>query len=301
MCAIEVTGSPSVLENAVEAGFAQMRRVARRLNPFDPESEIRRLIANARPGRAYPVDEELLGVLDWAWTLAQATDGRYDPTAWPLLELWRACWRSGRWPTEAERRHALARVDYRRVRVDRVARAVTVDDPGVEIDLSSLAKGCALDAALSALRQPGIESARLTAGGQVATWRADGRPIAIHIADPWDRGIVRQSIELAQGAASTSNQSESPLMIDAYPIGHLFDTRTGWPVESGVESVTVTAPTGLAADGLSTAMFVAGPSDGASLLEHVPGAEAWIWRRDGGPAVGERQVKRAQALVEARS
>jgi thiamine biosynthesis lipoprotein len=246
LCAIEVEGpATAVLSEAVEAAFAELGRIQRLLSPYDPSSELSRVNASAGAG-PHHVSQELCEVLCAALAVSERTSGRYDVTMWPILTLWRSCEDAQRWPTADELRAAVSCVDYRAVEVDREARTVTLRDSKTQLDLSSAAKGFALDRALDVVRRGPVTAALLNAGGQL--------------------------MSSSNAAVATSGQDEPHLIIEGRTVGHVFDTRSGWPIDTAGERVSVVAPTGLEADLLSTALLIIGADEDPSLLQHYGSA-----------------------------
>jgi thiamine biosynthesis lipoprotein len=137
------------------------------------------------------------------------------------------------------------------------------DSADLVIDEGGFGKGAALDQALNSLRESGIESASLNFGGQLAFIGEDER--VVPIANPQDRMDVVLELRVAGGSVATSANTERS--------GHLLDPRTGRPAKD-FGSVTVWASSALAADALSTALFVLGPREGCALAEQMEGVEA---------------------------
>jgi thiamine biosynthesis lipoprotein len=199
--------------------------------------------------------------------MSHLAGGRFDLTVWPLLELWRRCEREHRWPDEAQLAATVSAIGYRRMQLDPTRRRVRFCDPRLQVDLSSVAKGAALDASLRAIREhEAVSGALLDAGGELAGWRADGGAFLAGIAHPDNRSGLLGTLELSNQAVATSGQSEARLIVSGEPIGHLFDLRCGLPIVSSLASVSVAAPGALLADLLSTASFVLGTRDGSGLL-----------------------------------
>lgn len=275
ICAAEVAGEDlSVVEAALDAGFAELHCVSRLLNPYDPDSTVSRLNALAGQGPCR-VDQALCDVVTLMLTVSAQTAGRYDPTVWPLLSLWRACEREQRWPTTTEMQAAVAVVGFTRVHVDSARRTIALEIPGMGLDFSSAVKGYALDRALAAARRYPVAAVTLNAGGQVLVWRTDSASVEIGIAHPEDRSDLMETIHMKNQSVATSNQNEPHLMVAGQPVGHLLDPQTGLPMQAGCASVTVVAPSGLLADMLSTAAFVTGPDAGRELLAQWEGATGY--------------------------
>ena len=99
-----------------------------------------------------------------------------------------------------------------------------------------------------------------------------GWPVVI--VDPRDRDEPLVSFRIAEGSVSTSSQSERFFERDGRRYGHIFDPRTGRPVESGLLSVTVITSQGSSANALSTALFVMGATEGKRMIARMPGVSA---------------------------
>jgi thiamine biosynthesis lipoprotein len=158
---------------------------------------------------------------------------------------------------------------------------------GAALDFGGIGKGYAVDRALEILRARGVTRAKVDFGssslGYVGTVDG-GWPVIV--ADPRDRDMPLFSFRIAQGAVSTSSQSERFFDRDGHHYGHIFDPRLGRPVESSLLSVTVVAPQGSTADGLSTALFVMGAAEGKRVISAMPGVGAvFVEQRADGLAI----------------
>ena len=222
-------------------------------------------------------------VLDLALDLSRASDGAFDPTVAPLVNLWGfgTHGRPDRTPDAAAMDTARARVGWPHV-TRSGANAIGKDRPGVELDLSAIAKGYGVDAAGGVLDAAGVTNYFVEIGGEV---RAAGRNAA---GQPWRIGIDRPArdalpgddlagvLHLTGGAVATSGDYRNFFAAsDGRVYAHIFDPRAGRPIESPPTSVSVLAPDCLLADGLATTLFVMGPEEGLAWLpRHYPQAEA---------------------------
>lgn len=253
----------SSVEAALESAFVEVGRVEERLSNWRPGSELAR--ANRTAGRAaFPLTRATAESLTAALALAGETGGAFDPTVGPIT-LERI---SGHAKETGNREVStrLREIGYRRARVDRSAPTATLsfDSPGMSIDSGGFGKGEALDAAASALRAGGVESARLNFGGQILVFGsltpsggagAYGRAA---VASPDDSGRLLSRVVISDGSLSTSGDSQQP--------GHIIDPRTG-RAAAFHGSATVFASSGVRADALSTALFVMGPAAGIAFAE----------------------------------
>ena len=279
----------------VAHGFAAMERLESLLSRYRPESAVGRLNASGSLSEA-PV--ELLEVLAVARDMARRSDGAFDPTVLPLLEAYRRSFEAtGRPPDRASIEAALILVDHRRLHVD--GTAVRLERSGMAVTLDGIAKGYVVDRTVAALVEEGARRVLVDAGGDVATGSTEPGP------DPWrvaveegratgertrsgeathstERGEVPKFadvVELAGGAVATSGDSVHAFTEDRRH-HHILDPRTG--ASPGVtRSVSVTAPSAMLADALSTTVMVLGPEDGLRLLGSTAGADGMIVTKDG--------------------
>ena len=249
---------PSVHE-AISAAFAEVQRIDTLMSLHRPESELVRLNATAAH-RAVQVSPELFHVIAEAQNIARQTEGSFDITVRPLVQLWGFIWKDYRRPTSAELEAVLPSVNYRWVELEAVPRTVRFLRPGVSLDLGGIAKGYAVDCAVEKLRALGMTNVLVRAGGDL---RAIGAPPGsthwrVQLEDPRKQGH-RRTIQLRDQAVSTSGNYENFFMVEGRRYSHILDPRTGWPVQ-GVASCTVLAPTCLESDAWATALFVYGAS-----------------------------------------
>lgn len=246
----------------------------RRCSRFDPESELTRL--NAHAGAPAIVSAGLFDAVAAALDAARATDGIFDPTILHRLEdlgydRTFAAIRAGDPGGDiAGSRRPVAPAPWvgawRRVRLDRPTR--TIDLPaGIGLDLGGIAKGMAVDAALGALVDRGVDVAAVNAGGDLAVRGtppdADAWWVAVETADGGEPVAVRH------GALATSSTARRRWRRGGRTLHHLVDPRTGLPSASGLVSVTAAAHTCVQAEVAAKAALVLGLADGAALLSRA--------------------------------
>lgn len=247
---------------ASEAAVGEIARVEERLTTWRPGGPLDRLNA-ASPGEMVALDGEVAGLLAAVLEWSERTERAFDPTVLPLVRAWDLRG-EGRVPAATELARALAAMGPGRFRIDASTGDAQRLSPDAGIDEGAWGKGYALDRAVDELRRAGVRQALLDLGGQVS---AIGRATVI-IADPRDRARPAASLSIADESVSTSGDSERGLLVHGRRIGHLLDPRTGRPAPD-FGSVTVVAPSGLAADVLSTAFFVLGPEKGLELSQRL--------------------------------
>lgn len=267
-------GMPS--QDAMEIGFGQLQKVDRLMSNYREQSELSRVNREGAE-RNVPVSPETFEAIQKGMEWAERTGGAFDPTVYPLVELWKRAEKEQKLPGEAEVRSALERVGYRKVQLDPGARTVRLLVPGVKLDLGGVAKGYGVDLAVGGLKKAGVRCAVVNAGGDLVAFGrtpSGERPLA-GIRHPVETDALIGAFPVQDSGVATSGNYERFYEIAGRRYCHIFDPRTGWPVPE-VVSTTVVAPNGTDADALATALFVLGPRDGLSLARRLPGTEALV-------------------------
>ena len=244
-------------ELALADALAEARKVDRLMSIYRAGSEVYALNRDARLARP---DAHLLAVLNEARRLSALTGGAFDITVQPLWTLIRSG-QSGA--------SALPLVGWRGVQVD--AAGVTLR-PGMAITLNGIAQGYAVDLARAALQARGIRHALIDTGefGSLGT-AGGGRPWTLGIRDPRREDGHAGVLPMDGRAVATSGDYATAFTQD-FSSHHIFDPATGAsPAE--LAAVTVAAPSGILADGLSTAFMVMGAARSLALAAGMPGVD----------------------------
>ena len=222
----------------------------------DESSEIYAL--NNSKGEAVTVSDETRDLLEFAFSMADETDGTLDPAIYPVLLAWGFTTEENRIPDENELQALLQDVGYERIQIE--GNEVTVPD-GMKLDMGAVGKGYTGDVLTGILKEAGITSALLDLGGnvQVIGTKPDGSKWRLGLRSPFGEESYLGVIEIADAAVVTSGSYERYFIgEDGKRYGHIIDPATGYPAESGLASVTVVAEEGKLCDALSTALFVMG-------------------------------------------
>ncbi len=259
------------------SAFNRIEKIEHEMSTRIPTSDISQVSAAAGTGTGVTVSADTLEVIQEALWMAQISNGAFDPTIGPLVTLWGIGTEDPRIPEPEEIATALKRVDYTAVSVDPELSQISLTAPNMALDLGGIAKGFAADEVKTVLTDNGITSALINLGGNVLTLgtKPDGTPWRIGIQDPTSsRGKYILVVSLVDKSVVTSGIYERFFERDGVHYHHILDTTTGYPVNSGLMSVSIIASDSSLADALSTTVFSLGREKGLRLIESYKDVEA---------------------------
>ena len=253
---VEVISADRIAHDII---FNELGRVERLLSKYDPQSEVYRL---NRSGKLR-VSPETFYVISKAKEFCTQTNGAFDITIGPLMDLWGFTSKEYLLPSEAEIRKALRLVGCDKIILRAKDNMIQFKTRGMKIDLGGIAKGYAIDCAVRKLREAKIDSCLINAGGQIyCLGSKSSQPWKVAIRDSRKKNGVAGYLSLKDKAVATSGNYEQSFKGDKKYYGHIFDPKTGYPKESDIHSSTVIADNSLTADCIATAVFVLGKKEG---------------------------------------
>ena len=259
------------LDWAINAAFAEMRRVDDLFSSVRPDSEVSRLSLATEPFKA---SKETAHLLRLGQRIARLSDGAFEMGLGRLKRLWAIESEAPNVPTEQQIREALEQIGPEDLQIDR--NLIRKAGPELEIDLGGIAKGYAIDRAIEVLRQMGIANAAVNAGGDIGLLGGRiGEPWKIGVQHPRKPGEVLVTLQVTDRSVVTSGDYERFFEKDGVRYHHIFDPISGRPARL-CQSVTVVAKDAATADALATAVFVLGPVKGMKLLEGQQGVEGLL-------------------------
>ncbi|HEX6962327.1 MAG TPA: FAD:protein FMN transferase [Lacipirellula sp.] len=258
--------TPVDVHNKIESLLEQFDK---QMSTYRDDSELSRF--NAADGHEwFPVSADTAHVVAKAIEFHKLTGGALDVTVAPLSRLWTfdaAGKRKGQpaAPSVEQIDQALRLVGVKHLKVRREPPALWKDQAEVEIDLSAIAPGYAVDLVLELLQSLGFANAMVEIGGEVhgIGLRPDGTP--------WLVGVERagkpaanfiEIVPLKNLALTTAGDYRNLRTIDGREYTHIIDPRTGHALPHRGVAVTVLAETAMEADALDTALIVMGADDG---------------------------------------
>ena len=270
------------LQIEVDALLAEINHT---MSTYDPESELSRF-NRLRTTDWVPASASILAVLKTALEVGVQSDGAFDITVGPLVNLWGFGpeVHPDRIPLESDIAAARARSGLDKITLSKTQPAIRKHRPDVFLDLSGIAKGYGVDRVAELMTAHGIEHYMVEIGGEIRVrglkehdtpWR-----IAIEKPLPGERS-VQTMLALSDIALATSGNYRNFFEIAGRRYSHTIDPTTGWPIDNHLVSVTVLADTSMRADAWATAFQVLGPERGMTIAERLNLPVLFVVERDG--------------------
>lgn len=225
------------------------------------QSEIAAINENAGV-QPVEVSQRTFDLLQRAKELSEQSDGAFDITIAPVVELWGITSDHPHVPTDEELAQAMALMGLEDLVLDEEACTAYLTRPGMAIDLGGIAKGWTADQLREYARELGAERGYVSLGGNlmIIGERPDGDPFKFGLRDPQgDASTYLGTVTLKDGyTMATTGGYERYFEEDGIRYHHVLDPRTGYPADSDLLSVAVISKDGTLADYLSTTLFVQG-------------------------------------------
>lgn len=272
---VELRFSPGSMpaDQLEEEVFAEIVRLEKLFSRSLEDSDVSKV--NAAAGLSnVQVSPEVLFVTGKALYYAELTEGSFDPTIAPLIDLWGFLGQEYRVPEPEELEKTIPLVNYTALEIDRETETLFLSQSQMGLELGGIAKGFIVDRAMEILKNAEVEHAFINAGGDIglAGKNPDGEPWRIGITNPRETDQIIAVLSLKDCSVVTSGDYERSFEEDGEKYHHILDPETGLPAKE-LASVTIVADTTLIADVLSTAVFVLGPQQGLQLLEDLDQVE----------------------------
>jgi thiamine biosynthesis lipoprotein len=263
-------------EDCLDAVCREISQLEGLLSRFIPNSDVSQI--NQSAGRScVVVDSKTFEVLTRSKELASLCSGYFNVTIAPLVALWNIGKDSFTHPSNDDIQQKLSLVNYRDLILDSDTQTAGLAKIGQSLDLGAIGKGFAADQIVKIINIFGITSAYSNLGGNVVTLgsKPDGSPWHIGIQHPRQEKTLLGSVAVTNQSVVTSGDYQRFSSDSSGTLfNHIIDPTTGYPVESGLVSVTIISDNAMTADVLSTALFVMGINRGMELLMSFPKTEA---------------------------
>ena len=264
--------SPKHAADVMEKAFSEIIRMDDLMSNYKAESALSKLNHSAHfHTETVPLD--LYRAIDRSMQLSKLSDGKFDISVAPLVNLWKAALYGDTMPSSAQQQEVRHCVGYEKIQLTPPDQ-ITFHSDCLQVDLGAIGKGYAVDRAAEILQSGGVHNAFINAGG--STIVAMGAPPGqsawlVHLRDP--SRIIDPQVMLKDQSVSTSEQTAPSLL--GTSTGHIVDPETGKPLKTEF-AVSVIAHNGTMADGLSTTLLLLGPTKGKVLVSQMPNVSA-IW------------------------
>ena len=269
--------------STIHAGIDRiLERINSRMSTYREDSELTLFNRNQTTDWV-EVSSETVFVIHEALRISRLTDGAFDITVGPLVNLWGfgPGSESESIPVDNAIQGALESVGYKHLHVQDSPPALRKDHPEVQIDLSAIAKGYAVDQVAGYLESLKVSNYLVEVGGELRGKgeKTEGKPwkVAVEKPVPNERTILHV-LHLGGQAMATSGDYRNFFVHNAQRFSHTINPRTGQPVTHQLASVTVVTPSCMEADALATGLMVLGPTAGYELAAREKLAALFITR-----------------------
>ncbi len=259
----------------------RLKEINQCLSIYIKDSEINKFNMLRDVNKRFYMSDDFAQVMTIADNVYGISNGAWDGTVNPLVNLWGfgKTKREG-FPTPEEVRAVLPFVGFRNlIEFDSDSKYMRKLHPDVSLDLGSIAKGYGVDQISELIDRNGFKNYIVEIGGEIyaAGKKSDGTPWRVGIntpkaeAGPTD---VYKVLQLQDRAMATSGDYRNFFEFGGQRFSHIINPKTGYPVNNGVVSVSVTADNCTLADGMATALMVIGPEKGIPLIDNLSEVEA---------------------------
>jgi thiamine biosynthesis lipoprotein len=277
---VAIGANSKIADKAIEAALSEIESVDKLMSDYKSDSEISQV---NRDGfvRTVAISEPTYEVLKRSIEFSKLTDGAFDITVGPLVDLWHSAKKKNSIPSEEELAAAKTKVGFEKLILDDNNRTAKFAVEGMRLDLGAIAKGYAVDKAIEAMQKAGAVGGMVDIGGDL---RCFGKPPkgktkwSVGLQNPdisknADESDLLLILKLDSAAVATSGDYQQFALIEGKRYSHIINRQTGAGAE-GLSSVTIIADNATDADALATAVSVMGAEKGLTLIEKMPGVEA---------------------------
>jgi thiamine biosynthesis lipoprotein len=263
----------------IEAAIEQINKIDELMSYHNPDSEISRLNRSAfeNPVKVGPLTYQ---VIKKAVEFSRLTDGAFDVTVGPLVDLWRRAGDANTVPTQQQLQEAGSRVGWDKLILEDSEQSVQFAVDGMRLDLGGIAKGFAIDKAIEAIEEAGGLGALVDIGGDIRCFGKTPKGqkywlVGLQNPDLESEEQILFTLKLSAGAVATSGDYQRFVLIGGRHYSHIINQKTGNSAEA-LSSVTIITDSATDADALATAVSVMGAAKGTELIEKSSSTEAII-------------------------
>lgn len=259
--------------DAILSSVNVINTLEKQLNPTSKTSEVTYI--NNLEGKSRSVSTEIVEMLELSKTIYKNSNGAFDPTIYSLSCLWGFMSLNSSnvsVPTDEEIAEELTKVDFSKVNINDNIISMPED---MQLSFNAIAKGYCSNKIVATLRNMGVKSAIISLGGNIQTigLKPNGDKWTVAIEDPDSVGNYIGTLDVGETAVVTSGGYQKAFIDNGVTYTHILDPKTGYPVDSGLKSVTIVCRDGALADALSTALYVLGKDSATEYWRQYGGFE----------------------------
>lgn len=261
---IVVYASDSVTaNNATQKALVRLDELNLRLSDYREDSEVNTLCRTAGSGEYIKVSPDLWNILQESVKAAQLSEGNFDVTIGPLTQLWRRMKRQKQLPTPTQISDAKAKIGIEKIVFNKVNQSVMLETKGMRLDFGGIGKGFAEDEMMKILKQNGIKSALIEAGGNIVVSNSPADS-----PKGWETIINNKKYFLKNCGISTSGDAYQFVEIDGKKYAHILDPKTGIGYAEP-HQISIIAKDGTKSDWISTALYLMPQEKGKKLAKKL--------------------------------
>lgn len=243
-------------EKAVAKAEKEVNKLDSILSTGKSTSEIRKLNKNKKQ----VVSADTMSLIKESVKISKETNSAFNPTIYPLMELWGFTTKNYYVPKDNEIKTLLNHMDIDNIKIDERKNEVSFKDSNMKIDLGAIAKGYTSSKIIDIFKENNIKNGMVTLGGnvQVLGKKLDGSLWKVGIQNPIGEDEYLGVLQTSDKAVITSGGYERNFTKNGKTYHHILDPSNGYPANNGLTSVTIISSYGTLADALSTSLFVMG-------------------------------------------
>lgn len=250
-------------KNATQKAFIHLDELNLILSDYREDSEVNTLCRTAGSGEYIKISLDLWNILQKSVEAAKLSDGNFDVTIGPLTQLWRRMKRQKQLPSATQISDAKAKIGIDKIVFNKVNQSIMLKTKGMRLDFGGIGKGFAEDEMMKVLKQNGIKSALIEAGGNIV------------VSNPpkdspkgWEIIINKEKYFLKNCGVSTSGDAYQFVEIEGKKYAHILDPKTGIGYAEP-HQVSIIAKDGTTSDWISTALYLMPQEKGKKLAKKL--------------------------------
>ncbi len=248
---------------ATQKAFSRLDELNLTLSDYREDSEVNTLCRTAGSDQYIKVSVDLWNILQESVKAAKLSEGNFDVTIGPLTQLWRRMKRQKQLPTPTQISEAKTKIGIEKIFFNKANQSVMLKTKGMRLDFGGIGKGFAEDEMLKVLKENGIKSALIEAGGNIVVSNSP-----TDLPKGWEIIINQEKYYLKNCGVSTSGDAYQFVEIEGKKYAHILDPKTGIGYAEP-HQVSIIAKNGTISDWLSTALYLMPTESGQKLAKKL--------------------------------